>query len=196
MTAYLALIRKDRKSDYGVDFPDFPGCVTAGRTLEEARTLAPEVLAFHVKGMLDDGLLIPAPSPLDRVATDGAVVLTVELPEPKTVRVNLTVPSTDLAIIDSYLKGRRGESRSALMVKGALKLIDRNWSLMALGNEAVEQSQGVLRETYRIGRDAPPAVVRPASVSVKKTRLAAKKPAALSASSGARRPSSARRIRK
>lgn len=148
MTAYLALIRKDRKSDYGVDFPDFPGCVTAGRTLEEARTLAPEVLAFHVKGMLDDGLLIPAPSPLDRVATEGAVVLTVELPEPKTVRVNLTVPSTDLAIIDGYLKGRRGESRSALMVKGALRLIDRNRSLMS------------------------------------------------SASSGARRPSSARRIRK
>lgn len=196
MTAYLALIRKDRESDYGVDFPDFPGCVTAARTLDEARTLASEVLAFHVKGMLDDGLLIPLPSPLDRVDTDGAVVLTIELPEPKTVRVNLTVPSTDLAIIDSYLKGRSGESRSAFMVKGALKLIDRNLSLMALGNEALEQSQGVLRETYHIGRDEPSAVVRPASVSVKRTRPAAKKPSSARASSSTRRSSSAPRIRK
>ncbi len=23
---YIALIHKDRKSDYGVSFPDFPGC--------------------------------------------------------------------------------------------------------------------------------------------------------------------------
>jgi predicted RNase H-like HicB family nuclease len=33
MTAYIALIRKEPDSDFGVDFPDFPGCVTAGRTL-------------------------------------------------------------------------------------------------------------------------------------------------------------------
>ena len=31
MVAYIALLRKDRASDYGVEFPDFPGCVTAGR---------------------------------------------------------------------------------------------------------------------------------------------------------------------
>ena len=40
MASYVALIRKDPASDYGVDFPDFPGCVTAGRTLEEARRMA------------------------------------------------------------------------------------------------------------------------------------------------------------
>jgi predicted RNase H-like HicB family nuclease len=196
MTAYLALIRKDHESDYGVDFPDFPGCVTAGRTLEEARTLASEVLAFHVKGMLEDGLVIPAPSPLDRVDTHEAVVLMVELPEAKTVRVNLTVPSTDLAIIDGYLKGRRGESRSALMVKGALNLIDRNRSLTAPGNEAVEQSQDVLRETYRIGRNAPPAQRRSASVSVKKTRPPTAKHVSVGVPAGARLSSSTKRIRK
>jgi predicted RNase H-like HicB family nuclease len=197
MTAFLALIRKDRTSDYGVDFPDFPGCVTAGRTLEEARELASEALAFHVKGMLEDGLPIPSPSPLDRVNTDGAVVLTVELPELRTVRVNLTIPSTDLAIIDSYLRGRRGVSRSGLMVSGALKLIDRDRSLIAKGNEAVEQSQGVLRDTYRIGRDHPPAVVRPGSIKVRSSRLAAKKPGSSSTSPGVRRsPSTSPRVRK
>ncbi len=34
--SYIALLRKDEGSDYGVEFPDFPGCVTAGKTLEEA----------------------------------------------------------------------------------------------------------------------------------------------------------------
>jgi predicted RNase H-like HicB family nuclease len=42
---YIAYLHKDRGSDYGVSFPDFPGCITAGKTLEEASRLAPEALA-------------------------------------------------------------------------------------------------------------------------------------------------------
>ena len=34
---YIAYLHKDKGSDYGVSFPDFPGCITAGKTLEEAR---------------------------------------------------------------------------------------------------------------------------------------------------------------
>ena len=34
---YIGLVHKDAGSDYGVSFPDLPGCVTAGATLEEAR---------------------------------------------------------------------------------------------------------------------------------------------------------------
>ena len=45
MTTYIALLRKDPDSDFGVDFPDFPGCITAGSTLEETRAMAREALA-------------------------------------------------------------------------------------------------------------------------------------------------------
>ena len=51
MAAYIALLRKDASSDYGVDFPDLPGCVTAGRSLEEARRAAAEALAVRLEGM-------------------------------------------------------------------------------------------------------------------------------------------------
>jgi predicted RNase H-like HicB family nuclease len=54
MVTYIALLRKETGSDYGVSFPDFPGCVTAGRTLEEARRLAAEALAFHVEVCLPE----------------------------------------------------------------------------------------------------------------------------------------------
>ena len=30
MAEYVALLHRDEGSDYGVSFPDFPGCVTAG----------------------------------------------------------------------------------------------------------------------------------------------------------------------
>ena len=41
---YIAYLHKDRNSDYGVSFPDFPGCITAGKTLEEAHRMAAEAL--------------------------------------------------------------------------------------------------------------------------------------------------------
>ena len=47
MPSYVALLRKDEGSDYGVEFPDFPGCVTAGRSLDEARTMAAEALELR-----------------------------------------------------------------------------------------------------------------------------------------------------
>ena len=39
MRPYIALIHKEPNSDYGVSFPDLPGCVTAGTTIDEARTM-------------------------------------------------------------------------------------------------------------------------------------------------------------
>jgi predicted RNase H-like HicB family nuclease len=72
MADYVALLSKDPDSDYGVDFPDFPGCVTAGETPEEARELALEALRLHIEGMIEDGEKIPLPSPLDKVTSDPA----------------------------------------------------------------------------------------------------------------------------
>ncbi|HYZ61036.1 MAG TPA: type II toxin-antitoxin system HicB family antitoxin [Acetobacteraceae bacterium] len=72
MTAYIALIRKQPGSDYGVDFPDLPGCITAGRSLDEARHMAPEALELHIEGMLEDGTPVPQPSPLEAIMADPA----------------------------------------------------------------------------------------------------------------------------
>jgi predicted RNase H-like HicB family nuclease len=70
---YIAYLHKDAKSNFGVSFPDFPGCVTAGKTLEEARRSAQEALAFHIKGMTEDGEQMPVASTLDQVAKDPAL---------------------------------------------------------------------------------------------------------------------------
>jgi predicted RNase H-like HicB family nuclease len=47
MCQFIALIHKDADSDYGVSFPDLPGCVTAGATLDEARDMAAEALHWR-----------------------------------------------------------------------------------------------------------------------------------------------------
>ena len=41
---YLALVTKEEGSDWNIVFPDLPGCVTAGRSLDEAVAFAEEAL--------------------------------------------------------------------------------------------------------------------------------------------------------
>lgn len=62
MTYYVALIHKEKGSDFGVSFPDFPGCVTAGKSMDEARAMAEAALSLHIDGMLEDNSPIPKPS--------------------------------------------------------------------------------------------------------------------------------------
>ncbi|RAZ88587.1 hypothetical protein DPM33_21555 [Mesorhizobium hawassense] len=84
MRHYFGLIHKDEGSDFGVSFPDFPGVITAGATLDGARMLAEAALAFHVAGLIDDGETIPDPVPRERVMAEAdrrglATVMTVPL---------------------------------------------------------------------------------------------------------------------
>jgi predicted RNase H-like HicB family nuclease len=120
---YIAYLHKDPKSDYGVSFPDFPGCVTAGKTLEEARRMAAEALALHIQGMAEDGETIPEPSTIDDVADDpamkGAVAFLVSVGLEKTVRVNITARESQVEAIDQRA-GEAGMTRSAYMVQAAL----------------------------------------------------------------------------
>lgn len=67
MRDYIGLIHKDEGSDYGVSFPDLPGCITAGRTLHEARAMAEEALALHLEALAEDGEAVPEPSSLGYV---------------------------------------------------------------------------------------------------------------------------------
>ncbi len=72
MRGYIAIIHKDPDSDFGVSFPDFPGCITAGKTLDEAHRFAEEALALHLEGMIEDGEVLPEPSTLDAIVADPA----------------------------------------------------------------------------------------------------------------------------
>jgi predicted RNase H-like HicB family nuclease len=122
--AYIAYLHKDKRSDYGVSFPDFPGCITAGETLEEAKRLAAEALAFHIRGMRDDGEAIPAPSTLDDLRNDPAmkeaVAFLTEVRQPeRTVRINITARESQVAEIDRRARGA-GLTRSSYVVQKAL----------------------------------------------------------------------------
>src|SRR5579863_8679079 len=98
MRNYIGLIHKETDSDFGVSFPDLPGLATAGTSLDDARAMAEEALALHIEGLVADGEAIPEPSSLEEVMTDPdnrsgvAILVSVKDDQPKTVRVNVTLP--------------------------------------------------------------------------------------------------------
>lgn len=121
MTSYIALVRKDPHSDYGVEFPDFPGCVTATEDLEQAPRLAEEALRFHIEGLLEDGEKLPQPRRLEEVMASpenqDALALLVTLPNtPGSVQIKVILPEDTVQKLDDQARSR-GLSRSAFLVE-------------------------------------------------------------------------------
>lgn len=130
MAEYIALIHKEANSGFGASFPDFPGAITVSETLEELRSMAEEVLAFHIEGMAEDGDEIPAPTSFDAISLtedfrDAVAVLAIKAPDlaNPAVRINITIPDQMLKRIDSYAS-QHGLTRSGFLVNAAKKEID------------------------------------------------------------------------
>lgn len=130
MAQYIGLIHKDPDSDFGVSFPDFPGVVTAGKDLDDARAMAEEALAFHIEGLVEDGEAIPEPSRLEAVMADPenrkgvAILVAVKTEARRSVRVNVTLPADILEQIDQFAE-IHGFTRSGFLAKAAKCAIDR-----------------------------------------------------------------------
>jgi predicted RNase H-like HicB family nuclease len=124
MRQYIALIHKEADSDYGVSFPDFPGCIAAGATLDEARDMAEQALAFHLDGLEQDGEALPEPSSLETVMgdpenRDGVAILVPAPNRPaRSVRINITLPADVLSEIDRYAEAH-GLTRSGFLARAA-----------------------------------------------------------------------------
>ena len=63
---YPALFTKDTDG-ISVEFPDLPGCLTCGSTVEEAMWMAKDALPLHIYGLEEDGDPIPKPSDFESI---------------------------------------------------------------------------------------------------------------------------------
>jgi predicted RNase H-like HicB family nuclease len=62
---FVLVLHSDSGFDhFGVTVADLPGCFSAGDTLDEAFEMAKEAIAGHALTMLEMGLPIPQPKPL------------------------------------------------------------------------------------------------------------------------------------
>ena len=58
---YLVIYERT-PNGYGAYLPDIPGCIAAGDTLEETRSLIRSACEMHLEAMREDGDPIPEPS--------------------------------------------------------------------------------------------------------------------------------------
>ena len=123
---YIAFVHKDEDSCFGVSFPDFPGCISAGDTLDEATANAAEALQGHVQMMEADGEAVPAARTLQAIMQDnelereGAVIVAVPLVRDlgSTTRVNVSLDLGLLKAIDDEATARK-QTRSAFLASAA-----------------------------------------------------------------------------
>jgi predicted RNase H-like HicB family nuclease/DNA-binding XRE family transcriptional regulator len=80
MGGYRVCIEKG-SHNYSAYLPALPGCIATGRTLEEMKHRIREAVAFHIKGLKEEGLSAPKPQ-----ATWRYVLEKVERPGPEELK--------------------------------------------------------------------------------------------------------------
>jgi predicted RNase H-like HicB family nuclease len=130
---YFMAIIEAGNSGFGVVFPDLPGCVSAGDTIEEAARNAEEALGLHLRGMIEDGEEIPSATPPEKIAADPEVrevarlLVRGELPS-RAMRLNISLDESLVAKID-----RAAERRS----------MTRSGFIAAATRRALEETEGI-----------------------------------------------------
>jgi predicted RNase H-like HicB family nuclease len=126
------VIHKDEDSDYGVTVPDFPGCFSAGDSVEDALRQACEAIELHLEGMLEDGESIPNMTPFEdlqrkRAYKGGAWFFVAIDPSKlagKAKRINITIPERLLEQIDNAAAQER-VSRSGFLTAAAVERVSK-----------------------------------------------------------------------
>jgi predicted RNase H-like HicB family nuclease/predicted transcriptional regulator len=126
MVAVVALVH-GKPGAYGISFPDFPGCIAGGDTIDEALRRGRDALDFHVESMTEVGEALPKIRDIAEIKADpeyvedfaDALVAVVDAEVPaKAVRVNISMDERLLDRIDRAAQAT-GETRSGFIATAA-----------------------------------------------------------------------------
>ncbi|HKY87375.1 MAG TPA: type II toxin-antitoxin system HicB family antitoxin [Pseudorhodoplanes sp.] len=56
-----AIVIEKADENYSAYVPDLPGCVATGHSTDAVERAIHEAIGFHIKGLKEDGLPVPAP---------------------------------------------------------------------------------------------------------------------------------------
>jgi predicted RNase H-like HicB family nuclease len=124
---------------WDVIFPEFPGCVSQGRTSLEAIENGQEALALHIEGMVAEDQELPPscgpdiPMPRWIVELEAGMrdplcaLLPMEVPG-KSVRINITMDAGLVERLDAGAR-RDGTTRSGYLAQAVREKLQRNREL-------------------------------------------------------------------
>ena len=114
MLRYPALIDGENGA-YGVTFPDLPGVVAMGETMDQALVNAEDALRDYAIETENDGLVQTSPSAIEDVTPPtGSTLVSIPLIHlsGRSIRANMMLDEGVIAFIDSEAK-RRGMTRTS-----------------------------------------------------------------------------------
>jgi len=156
----VALIH-EQNGVFGASFPDFLGCTTVANSLDGIMPKAAEALAFHVEGMVEDGLSLPPvrtlaqlrKDPIFREDSAGAMIaLVAYAPPTRATRINITFDESLLERVDRAAEAA-GETRSGYLAVAARQRLAIEADADATVDAGFEES--TLR--YRVANSRPAA---------------------------------------
>jgi len=126
---YPLYVHHDEGSAWSGEFPDIPGCFTAGDELADLPKMAQEAVEAHYG--FDNDPLPKASTPetwLNHPDYQGGFWLMVDIDlsrvrAPRSVRLNISLPEPLVQRIDTVAK-QRGQSRSAFLASAACEVME------------------------------------------------------------------------
>lgn len=134
---YPAFIEVDKDGSASGWFPDVPGCIFAGDTIEETYADARSVICAHFEVLCDKGIDIPAPHNIEQYVaaepddySNGRwLYIDVDMDkfDGRAERINVTLPHRLLDRIDATVKQNPDYgSRSAFLAAAARNELQRS----------------------------------------------------------------------
>src|SRR3977135_957457 len=126
---YPAVLERGAKGTFGAWFPDFPGCVAAGKSQEEAIEKAENTLAQAVDALIEQDRALPSPTPFGRIVLPKGCdllayfIVGVDPPDPSE-RVNVYLPKSLIGRVDKRA-AELGMSRSSFFGLAAASALAR-----------------------------------------------------------------------
>ena len=131
--AYIGDLLKS-KTGYNILFYDFPGCVSAGKTLEETIKNGKIALQMHIEGMIEDKEKIPKPSTLEKIIsededneTEIRVLIEANVTTENKKRIDITLDENLINMIDIV-----SNNRSELISLATKEYIKNNYDKISV----------------------------------------------------------------
>lgn len=135
---YGAIVHKEDDGMF-LEFPDLPGCMTDGKTMEELNVFGMEALSGYLKSLMEDDEDIPEPAP--PAPLNGENIVWFEVPPELIIAIQILkerkiqgLTQVDLA---KRMKGSRRTVQEVEGFKGSPTLRTLNRIAKALGKELV-----------------------------------------------------------